>query len=672
MAAWCGVGLVNAIAIATLLPMPKRGIEVRAVHHFYDLGHMIALGLLAAGGVGAWERWGPGRGQSSSKWRSRLRTAAGWGLLAAVSIGPGFYLLWEDLFGLAQRTGTVLPPSVLHPIAIVGVALGVPAAALVGRILARFGWLRAVGLAGALAAVIANHRLLRNDYPGAHFYLAAAAAALATASAAGARLPWRRRSPKQASTPEGAAPEAPPKPRSALRSVAAWALVGMLAVWGALSLVVPPKRAVLLELQKTSGSVLSPFLVPALPAVSAANVEVPAEAREWFEARSRGKRIPPSSPPLLPRDGIIVLLTIDAVRADVLRKAENAPKLPTLTALQRESVDFTLARSPGSQTVYSLTTLFSGTYFSQQYWTAIKDLKDNYTWPHDDPHQRFPELLTKAGIPTVNHAAATWMRNKWGVVRGFSEEQWFESDLKFSKAFYLGDATVARIREHEGGPLFLYMHFFDPHEPYDRAITSGSANDRYVAEIGLVDAEIKRILDALDEKGFKDRSVVIVTADHGEAFGEHRTNSHSTTLYEEQLRVPLLIRGPGMKPRQVDHPVSLVDLGPTVLDLMGIPTPPQFMGQSLVPFLRGEDPVLTRPIVAEGRLKRTMLFPDGLKAITDERKGTVEVYDLLEDPAEARNLYDEEDETAERVAILQKFFEVHKIKRRGYTIPYRK
>lgn len=124
--------------------------------------------------------------------------------------------------------------------------------------------------------------------------------------------------------------------------------------------------------------------------------------------------------------------------------------------------------------------------------------------------------------------------------------------------------------------------------------------------------------------------------------------------------MPLMIRAPGARPRRVNEPVSLVDLGPTVLDLMGVPTPCSFMGESLTPFLRGQDPKLTRPLLAERRYAQAMIFPDNTKAILDWKKGTEEIYDLERDPAETRNLCDELGPAcAERLDVLRAFFLVH-------------
>lgn len=184
----------------------------------------------------------------------------------------------------------------------------------------------------------------------------------------------------------------------------------------------------------------------------------------------------------------------------------------------------------------------------------------------------------------------------------------------------------------------------------------------------MVDAQVGRLLRWLDASPLADRTAIVIMSDHGEAFGEHNTTQHSKTLYDELIRVPFLIRAPGVEPRRVQVPVSLIDLGPTVLDLMGQATPAQFMGESLVPFLRGNDVELTRPILAEGRLKQTLVLPDGLKVIVDNQTHSVELYDLTTDPNELDTLADTP-RLDEPLFLLRKFFEVHT--RPGYKVPYR-
>ena len=189
----------------------------------------------------------------------------------------------------------------------------------------------------------------------------------------------------------------------------------------------------------------------------------------------------------------------------------------------------------------------------------------------------------------------------------------------------------------------------------------------------LADERIGQLRRLLEELGLTDRTILIFSSDHGEGFGEHGTSFHGGNLYDEQLYVPLLIRHPQVPPREVDEPVTLMDLGPTILDLMGLSTPAHFMGQSLVPCLVGETPELTRPIIAEGRLKQAMVLPNGLKLIRNQREKTFEIYDLTKDPKELDNLYDRMgDEGVSAMQELVQFFHTHQIRKDGYTIPYRR
>jgi arylsulfatase A-like enzyme len=227
--------------------------------------------------------------------------------------------------------------------------------------------------------------------------------------------------------------------------------------------------------------------------------------------------------------------------------------------------------------------------------------------------------------------------------------------------------------QRQSAPFFLYIHFLDPHAPYNLSPVQGSEFDRYLGEVAMVDAELGRLLRWLDTAPIGKRAAVIVTADHGEAFGEHNSTRHATTLYDEVLRVPMLVRLPGDRaPREVGDYVSLIDLGPTILDLFGKPTPGHFLGQSLTPYLRGESPTLRRPIVAEGRLKQSLILPDGMKVITDNRARTVELYDLSRDPGETRNLADDADKLERPLGLLQRFFAAHQNEQPEYKVPYRR
>jgi arylsulfatase A-like enzyme len=211
----------------------------------------------------------------------------------------------------------------------------------------------------------------------------------------------------------------------------------------------------------------------------------------------------------------------------------------------------------------------------------------------------------------------------------------------------------------------------EPHGPYDRGRKDGTEYERYLSEIAVADAQIGRVAKLLEQR-FPTRGILIVSADHGEAFGEHQTFQHTKTLYEELLRVPLLVRGPGVAHQTVTTRVGLVDLGPTILDLFGAPTPASYEGQSLAPILAGRPAALTRPLLAEGRLRRALYTADGLKVIADARRQVVEVYDLATDPGETRNLFDTDRSRSDpALAALDAFFAAHALRRPGYDAPYK-
>jgi arylsulfatase A-like enzyme len=179
------------------------------------------------------------------------------------------------------------------------------------------------------------------------------------------------------------------------------------------------------------------------------------------------------------------------------------------------------------------------------------------------------------------------------------------------------------------------------------------------------------VLEAANKLGLSDRLTEILTSDHGEAFGEHGTRFHATTIYDELLRVPLIIHGPQIRARRIKTPVSLVDIAPTLLDMFQLPTPGEYMGQSLTPLLAGKNFEFSRPIAADSRLKRSIVFPGGWKVIHNERLDATEVYNLKRDPKELKNLHPLP-ELEDEVVLLHAFFEQHRLRKDGYEPPYRK
>jgi membrane-anchored protein YejM (alkaline phosphatase superfamily) len=374
----------------------------------------------------------------------------------------------------------------------------------------------------------------------------------------------------------------------------------------------------------------------------------------------------------LPAAPVVVLLTIEATRSDVLEGAHD-DELPELVKLRDRGAYFPRSVAAGSQTSVSLTTLFTGRYFSQLYWAMYGRGAMRFPYAAEDPSPRFPELLRSGGVTTADYLGLIFLSSPFGITRGFGEEFCAVQDRRHAGVAEVLNPLLRRLGRVGREPFFAYTHVMEPHEPYDRGkLKTGSAYDRYVSEVGVVDEWVGRISRLLRLR-FPKRGYLIVTGDHGEAFGEHGTQFHSKTLYEELVRVPLVISGPGIVGRRYSELVGHVDLGPTILELFHRPVPPDDMGQSLLPLVLGQEEHLRRPLIAEGRLRHALFRPDGLKVIDDPRLGTVEVYDLRTDPGETLNLFDLDRKRVEpAVAELRAFFARYTIRKPGYRPVYKR
>jgi membrane-anchored protein YejM (alkaline phosphatase superfamily) len=267
------------------------------------------------------------------------------------------------------------------------------------------------------------------------------------------------------------------------------------------------------------------------------------------------------------------------------------------------------------------------------------------------------ELLTEAGVATVSLPRLQRISAESGVGRGFQKE---------IRRTFSAREVVDRIIEFSKGfdrRTFFYAHFGEPHAPY---VGKGTPKQRYLQEIARVDRELGRLVRHLDESGLSRRTLVVISADHGEAFGEHGVGNHATIVYEEVARIPLLVFGPGVVARPIDEPVTLLDITPTILDVFGLPAPGTFMGESLAPLLAGKPQKLARPIAvcSAGGLD-ALYVPGGTKkVIFDSDRHTIETYDLSTDAGERTNLVDRSDpEVQTAIEVAKRFFDVHS--RRG-------
>ncbi len=392
---------------------------------------------------------------------------------------------------------------------------------------------------------------------------------------------------------------------------------------------------------------------------------------QWFTRRDGAPPVAPSQPLVDPAQAIVVLVTIDALRHDVFFGPTHAANMPNLRALSADSTVFTDARATAPTTAPSVASMLTGRYMSQLYWTPVPFQAGRRIriFPAEDRTPRVPELLP-ASVRSFNVPTNERLRQQYTLVRGMRDEV-VNTVGEDPRADHVLPVLGEWLLRNAEGPSFSYVHLMDAHAPYTAGGSDDPAFARYLREVASVDAALGELIATLQRAGLWSRTVLIVAADHGEAFGEHGQFEHGGTLHEMLTRVPLLIRVPGRPARVVDQPVSLIDIGPTILDLFQQPTPGGVLGQSLVPLVAGDDVVLGRPIALESsRLHRALVFRDGMKCIWRVREDQYELYDLRRDPHEATNLIDREPSAATRMAAVRQFFRVHALVRPGYTPPH--
>jgi arylsulfatase A-like enzyme len=397
----------------------------------------------------------------------------------------------------------------------------------------------------------------------------------------------------------------------------------------------------------------------------------------------------------------VLLVSIDTLRADHLGSYGYARETsPFLDGVAESGVRFDTAFSTSSWTLPAHGSLLTSR------------LPHGHGADHAGArlHASVPtlaEVLRGAGYRTAAVVSWFYVSRRYGFDRGFEhfEERLPEAEslAESARAAEVVDAAM-RWLDTADEPFFLFVHIFDPHIHYDppepfasmfdpdyegsidgrletlRPYISGrgaaaktlAQRDRdhvealYDGEIRYVDAQLERLFSGLDA-GVRARTLTVVTSDHGEEFGEHGSmEGHQWTLYDEVIRVPLLLRGPGVEAGVVDALVSTLDIAPTLLDLLGVAAPDSFAGHSLRPLLADGAPVRELVFAETRRMNRRFALRDprrklvytqpGRTPFGEPIQGGFELYDLVSDPAEQRNLWPEERLTARPlVADLEAF-----------------
>jgi arylsulfatase A-like enzyme/Tfp pilus assembly protein PilF len=347
----------------------------------------------------------------------------------------------------------------------------------------------------------------------------------------------------------------------------------------------------------------------------------------------------------------LLVVTIDTLRADhVGSYGHAAARTPRLDGLAARGLRFARAATVTPLTLPAHSSLFTGTF------PARHGVRDNGGYYLGDEHATLAETLRDRGFRTGGFVSAFVLDSRWGIHQGF--ERYFDDfDLsRFDKAHGMDaiqrpgqetvDAAVAWLRQDHDRPFFLWVHLYDPHTPYAAPPEWAqqfprTASGAYDAEIAFADAQLGRLLDVLDGDGRLARTVVAVLADHGEMLGEHGEATHGFFVYDAAVRIPLVVAGPEVPARVVDDQVRIVDVMPTVLELLRVPAPAGVQGTSLLPLARGAR--LNLLAVSESWFPRFHYGWSELVAIQDERFKLIraprpELYDLQRDAGERSDL----------------------------------
>jgi choline-sulfatase len=348
----------------------------------------------------------------------------------------------------------------------------------------------------------------------------------------------------------------------------------------------------------------------------------------------------------------VLLVTIDTLRADhVGAYGATAARTPVLDALARDGARVDRAWTTAPITLPAHASLLSGRY------PPAHGARHNGI-SADGAVPTLATAFKTAGFATAAFVSAFPLDRRFGLARGFDvyDDQLGRDASGRPLNERTGADTVARasawLDGHREGRFFVWVHLFDPHAPYGAPGAGGTMRQRYADEVSIADREVGVLIEAL--KGATASTLIIATADHGEAFGEHGEVGHSIFVYDTTLRVPLLMRGPGIPAATVvQGDVSLVDLAPTITDLTGIAAL-DGDGRSLRPALAGAS-VSPRPLYAESFAP---LVDFGWASLRSVREGgwkyiaapKPELYDTGTDAAETVNRLTAETARAARAA----------------------
>ncbi len=355
----------------------------------------------------------------------------------------------------------------------------------------------------------------------------------------------------------------------------------------------------------------------------------------------------------------LLILTLDTTRADHLGcygyEPAHTPRFDAFAA--ERAVLFEQAMAPIPITLPSHTSIMTGTF------PVYHGVHDNDGYYVDEDLTTLAEILGDRGWATGAVVAAFPVDSQFNLDQGFGTynddytEDWTQSEIDARTALSFGfvQRTADRVNaaafrwleEPREEPFFLWMHYFDPHQSYSppKPYDSLLAN-RYDGEIAFVDESFGALIDFLDARDLLETTIIVVVGDHGESLEEHGEPTHATFIYDSTMRIPLMVAVPGNRVadgQRATRQVSIVDIAPTILELLGMKPHHDMQGTSLVSTLSDPASQTSQPTLLESHFGQLHFGWAPLRAVrTDDWKyvlaPTPELYDLKSDPEELFNL----------------------------------
>lgn len=346
----------------------------------------------------------------------------------------------------------------------------------------------------------------------------------------------------------------------------------------------------------------------------------------------------------------IVLISIDTCRADHLScYGYGQTTTPHIDALAREGVLFSNVITPVPSTLPAHCSMLTGTT------PPFHGVHGNHDYRLPESSVTLAEVLREHGYATAAFVGAFVLHTQFGLAQGFDtyddrlDGQADGPDIDSERrADAVTDSALAWLAEHTDERFFMFLHYYDPHAPYEppEPYASTFAGNAYAGEIAYTDAQVGRFVEELKRRGLYESTTIIVTADHGEGLGDHGEAWHDYFIYHSTTKVPLLVRSPGAeRGARIEETVALVDLMPTVLGTAGLEPPPGVQGEDLSPVLAGRSRPHPKRYIYSESLTPTAYECGALLGLETGEYTYIhtikpELYDLVRDPGQTTNVVD--------------------------------